>query len=47
MIFLFLMTSEEGVLVLGRGHTSQVVKMHYFFKFFFSTPGHKADKLNL
>ena len=33
------MTPGEGVLVLGRGHINQRVKMHYFFKNFFSTPG--------
>ena len=26
------MTPGTGVLVLGRGHISHVVKMHYFFK---------------
>ena len=26
------MTPWAGVLVLGRGHISRIVKMHYFFK---------------
>ena len=26
------MTSGAGVLVLGRGHISHIVKMHYFFQ---------------
>ena len=26
------MTPGTGVLVLGRGHISHIVKMHYFFK---------------
>ena len=26
------MSPGAGVLVLGRGHISQIVKMHYFFK---------------
>ena len=26
------MTPGAGVLVLGRGHISNIVKMHYFFK---------------
>ena len=28
------MTPRAGVLVLGRGHISHIVKMHYFFKNF-------------
>ena len=28
----FYMTPEGGVLVLGRGYLSHIVKMHYFFK---------------
>ena len=28
----FFMTPRAGVLVLGHGHISQIVKMHYFFK---------------
>ena len=28
----FFMTPRAGVLVLGRGHISHIVKMHYFFK---------------
>ena len=27
------MTPGAGVLVLGRGHISNIVKMHYFFKY--------------
>ena len=38
------MTLGVGVLVLGRGHISHRVKMHYFFKIFFSTPRHRSDK---
>ena len=41
------MTPGAGVLVLGRGHISHIVKMHYFFKIFFSTPRHKSDKLSI
>ena len=28
-------STGEGFLVLGRGHISHIVKMHYFFKNFF------------
>ena len=41
------MTPGAGVLVLGRGHMSHIVKMHYFFKIFFSTPRHRSDKLSM
>ena len=41
------MTPGAGVPVLGRGHISNVVKMHYFFKIFFSTPRHRLDKLSI
>ena len=27
-----IMTPGAGILVLGRGHISHIVKMHYFFK---------------
>ena len=27
------MTPETGVLVLGHGHISHILKMHYFFKY--------------
>ena len=33
------MTTGAGVLVLGCGHISHRVKMHYFFNFFFQLPG--------
>ena len=40
------MTPGAGVLVLGFGHISHIVKMHYFFKKnFFFTPRHRSDKL--
>ena len=39
------MTPRAGVLVLGRGHISHIVKMHYFFKIFFSTPRHCSNKV--
>ena len=39
------MTPGAGVLVLERGHISHIVKMHYSFKIFFSTPKHSTDKL--
>ena len=38
------MTHGAGVLVLGCGH---IVKMHYFFKIFFSTPRHRSNKLSV
>ena len=38
--FVNFMTPRAGVLVLGRGHISYIVKMHYFFKIFFSTARH-------
>ena len=31
-LFIKTMTPAAGVLVLGRGHISDIVKMHYFFK---------------
>ena len=34
------MTPGAGVLVLGRGHISNIVKMHYFFKNLFSASEH-------
>ena len=41
------MTPGAGVLVLGRGHISHIVKIHYFFKIFFFTPRHRSDKLSI
>ena len=40
------MTPGAGVLVLGRGHISHIVKI-ILFKIFFSTPRHKSDKLSI
>ena len=37
------MTPGAGVLVLGRGHISHIVKMHHYF----STPRHRSDKLSV
>ena len=37
------MTPEAETLVIGRGHVSHIVKMHYFF---FVTLGHGSDKLS-
>ena len=39
------MTPKAGVLVLGRGHISHIVKMIISIEFFFSTPRHRSDKL--
>ena len=36
-------TPGAGVLVLGRGHTNHIVKMHFSLKIF-STPRHRLDK---
>ena len=42
--FVNFMTPGAGVLVLGGGHISYVVKMNYFFKnLFFSFPKHRSD----
>ena len=41
------MTPGAGVLVLGRGHIIHIVKMHNFFKIFFSAMGHGSDKLSV
>ena len=38
------MNPGAGVLVLGRGHISYIMKMHYLLKIFFSTPRHRSDK---
>ena len=43
--FVNFMTPGAGLLVLGGGHISYVVKMNYFFKnLFFSFPRHRSDK---
>ena len=39
------MTPRAGVIVQGRPQISHVVKMHYFFKIFFSAPRHSSYKL--
>ena len=38
------MTPRAGVLVLGRGHLSHIVKVHYFFKKSFSLLSHVLIK---
>ena len=38
------MTPRAGVLVLGRGHISHIVKYIISLKIFFSIPRHMADK---
>ena len=40
-------TPVGGVLVLGRGYITQLVKLHYFFKILFSRPRHISDKLRV
>ena len=44
---IYFMTHRIGVLVLKCGHISHIVKMHYFFKIFFSTPSYRSDKLRV
>ena len=40
--------SGAGVLALGCGHISHIVKMHYLKKkILFFTPRHKSDKLSI
>ena len=39
------MTPGAGVLVLGHGHISHIVKMHYFFKIF-SAQRHSTGKVS-
>ena len=39
--------TKFGVLQLGCGHISHIVKMHYFFKNFFSTSRHRPEKLRV
>ena len=41
------MTPGAGVLVLGRGLISHIVKMHYFFKNLLLTPRHRSDILSI
>ena len=40
-------TPGAGVPMMGCGHISQIVKMHYFFKISFSAPMHRLDKLSI
>ena len=40
------MTPGAGFPVLGRGHISHKVKMHFSFEIFFSILGHDLDKLS-
>ena len=40
------MMTKDGntkLIVLGCGRKRNIVKMHYFFEIFFSTPGHRLD----
>ena len=39
------MTPRAGVFVLRQSHIGHIVKMHYYFEIFFSTPGHFADRV--
>ena len=41
------MTPGAGVLMLGCDHISHIVKMHYFFKIFFSTHMRTTDNLHI
>ena len=41
------MTPGAEVLVLGRGHLSCIVKMHYFFKNIIFSPKHRTDKVSI
>ena len=41
------MTPGAGVLALGRGHKSHIVKMHYYFKNLLPTPWHKSDRIGV
>ena len=40
-------TPWTGVLVLGHGPISHIVKMHYFFRDLFSRSEHGSDKLSI
>ena len=41
------MIPGSGVLVLGRGHISHIVKIHISLEIVFSTPRHQSDKLSI
>ena len=41
------MTPEAGVLVLGRGHISRIVKCIIYLKIFFPTQEHGSDKISI
>ena len=41
------MTPGAGVFVLGRGHISHKVKMHYSFKIVYFTLRHRSEKLSI
>ena len=41
------MTPGAGVLMLGRGHISHIVKCIISLKIYFSTPRHRLSKLNI
>ena len=41
------MTPGAGVFVLGRGHISHIVKMHYSFKIVLFTLRHRSEKLSI
>ena len=41
------MSPGAGFLVLGRGYTSHIVKMHYFFLNLFLYSQHRSEKLNI
>ena len=42
------MTPGAGVLVIGRGHISHIVKLHYFFNnLLLYTPRHRSNKLSV
>ena len=41
------MIPGSGILVLGRGHISHIVKIHISLEIVFSTPRHQSDKLSI
>ena len=43
--FINIMIPRTGVLVLGCGYISHIVKMHVFLKIFFSSSGLRSDQL--
>ena len=43
----YFMTPWAGVPVLWHVHINRIVKIHCSFKVFFSTPGHRSDKLSI